>query len=136
MSLSGHRTLTAAAWAGLWVIAAWVGIAAAERGATEQYHQVRWCEAHHGITEVALDDGTRVDCLTDTYAIEFDFARKWAEAVGQAAHYAAMTGHAPGVVLILEGPDDLRFVDRILSATRDHLGDWRFWFIWEEREKP
>jgi hypothetical protein len=33
--------------------------------------------------------------------VEFDWAEKWAEAVGQSLHYARMTGKRPGIVLIL-----------------------------------
>lgn len=47
-------------------------------------------------------DYTRVDCLTDVHAVEFDFANKWAESVGQALHYQLMTGKKAMVVLILE----------------------------------
>jgi len=53
-----------------------------------------------GQIEVRLPDRTRVDCLTDDYAIEYDFSNKWAEAIGQALHYGLMTGKHPGVVLI------------------------------------
>ena len=53
-----------------------------------------------GEIEVILLDKTRVDCLTDTHAIEYDFGHKWAEAVGQSLHYAANTGRRAGIVLI------------------------------------
>lgn len=43
-----------------------------------------------------------MDCLTDTYAIEFDFANKWAESIGQAIHYGLMSGKKPKIVLILD----------------------------------
>ena len=49
-------------------------------------------------------DFTRVDCLTDKYAVEFDFANKWAESIGQALHYQLMTGKKAKVVLSLEDP--------------------------------
>lgn len=52
--------------------------------------------------EVRMGSGARCDCLTDTHAIEFDFANKWAEAIGQSLHYAAQTGKLPGIVLIIE----------------------------------
>lgn len=45
---------------------------------------------------------TRVDCLTKKHAVEFDFANKWAESIGQAFHYGLMTGKKPMVVLILD----------------------------------
>jgi len=80
----------------------------------EKEYQEQWCAEAGGITEVVLDDGARVDCLTDEYAIEFDFAPKWAEAIGQALYYAEKTGRKPGVVLILEGDaDQSRFTDRL-----------------------
>lgn len=47
-----------------------------------------------------LQDRTRVDCLTDEYAIEYDFSNKWAEAIGQALHYGVMTDSRPAIVLI------------------------------------
>lgn len=63
--------------------------------------------------EYILDDKSRVDCLTDTLAVEVEFAPKWKEAVGQALFYAVKTGRKPGVVLILEKDSDSRFLDRI-----------------------
>lgn len=57
-----------------------------------------------GIIEYRLPDATRVDCLTETHAIEYDFGVKWAEAVGQSLHYAANTGRRAGIVLINPKP--------------------------------
>lgn len=70
----------------------------------ERYYQEAWCSQHNGIIEYVLDDRTRVDCLTDEYAVEVDFAEKWAEAIGQALFYALKTGKKPGIVLIMENP--------------------------------
>ena len=42
----------------------------------EASYQHAWCSAHNGIEEYQNKDFTRVDCLTDTHAIEFDFANK------------------------------------------------------------
>ncbi len=80
-----------------------------------EYQQV-WCKEQHGQMEYRLDDGTRVDCLTKTHAVEFDFAYKWAESVGQALYYAMKTGKGPGVVLILEDDYDVNFFFRLLSV--------------------
>ena len=49
---------------------------------------------------VRLHDRTIMDCGTAKFAIEIDFSDKWAEAIGQAMHYAAVTERRPGVVLI------------------------------------
>ncbi len=71
----------------------------------EESYQQAWCNAHNGIMEYENEDFTRVDCLTKTHAVEFDFANKWAESIGQALHYGIMTGKKPLVVLILDEPD-------------------------------
>ncbi|MDD5049973.1 MAG: hypothetical protein PHH09_13695, partial [Methanoregulaceae archaeon] len=55
----------------------------------------------------------RVDCVTDEYAVEFDFGSKWAVSIGQALYYAEMTGLKPGIVLIMEAPGDARYLERI-----------------------
>ena len=69
---------------------------------SESSYQHAYCSVNNGIEEYELHDKTRVDCLTDNYAIEFDFANKWAESIGQSLHYGLMTGKKPKVVLILD----------------------------------
>ena len=71
---------------------------------SESSYQHAWCQAHNGVEEYENIDKTRVDCLTSCYAVEFDFANKWAESIGQALHYQLMTGKKAKVVLILENP--------------------------------
>lgn len=79
-----------------------------------------WCAARNGQAEVRIQDGTRVDCLTATQAIEVDYARKWCEGLGQALHYARLTGRRPAVALIM-GPGDDRYRQR-LRATIEFYG--------------
>lgn len=86
----------------------------------EKYYQQIWCDNAGGITEYRLSDGTRVDCLLPDYAIEFDFASKWAESIGQSLYYGLMTNRQPGVVLILETEKDQRFMPR-LKMVADEL---------------
>lgn len=79
----------------------------------EKEYQEVWCNQNKGQLEYRLDDLTRVDCFTDEYAIEFDFAPKWAESVGQSLYYAAKTGKAPGVVMIIEKDMDRKHLKKI-----------------------
>ncbi len=79
----------------------------------ETEYQEYWCAEADGVTEYVLPDRTRVDCLTDEYAIEFDFAGKWAEAIGQSLHYAKMTNKKPGIVIIVEGPKDEKHLEKL-----------------------
>ena len=74
----------------------------------EIWYQKVWCEGKRGDVEYKLKDGRRVDCLTDTHAIEMDFASKWPEAVGQSLDYAMLTGKQAGIVLILNKDSDLQ----------------------------
>ena len=60
-----------------------------------------------------MKDGTRCDILTATHAIEVDFAKKWAEAIGQSLNYAMHTGKRPGVALIVLSPSDNKYVERV-----------------------
>ncbi|MBQ8475514.1 hypothetical protein IJ531_00470 [bacterium] len=78
----------------------------------ESYYQNIWCSEQKGIMEYILPDKTRVDCLTKDYAVEFDFASKWAESAGQALYYAKMTGKKPAIVLILENAGDEKYYKR------------------------
>lgn len=79
----------------------------------EKDYQNLWCSQNGGQTEVKLDDGTRIDCLTKDYAIEFDFANKWAESIGQSLYYGLRTNKQPAVVLIMENKNDLRYLKRL-----------------------
>ncbi len=79
----------------------------------ESYYVNQWCTSDFGRKEAILWDMTRVDCLAKDYAIEFDFAKKWAEAIGQSLYYSKLTGKKPAVTLILTAPTDYRYVKRI-----------------------
>lgn len=79
----------------------------------EKAYQTKWCDQTGGKMEVRLDDATRVDCLTEEFAIEFDFGKKWAESIGQALHYSVKTGRQGGIVLILEHEKDIKYWNRL-----------------------
>lgn len=79
-----------------------------------KYKEADYVNAYcKGIVEYRLPDKTRVDCLTDEYAIEFDWAKKWAESIGQSLYYAKMTGKKPAVAIIMKSPKDERYIKRI-----------------------
>ncbi|UCD31994.1 MAG: hypothetical protein JSV38_14720 [Desulfobacterales bacterium] len=67
-----------------------------------------------------MPDKTRCDCVTDTYAIEFDFASNWAESIGQGLHYSVLTNKKAGIVLILENLKDRKYWIR-LNNTIEHF---------------
>ena len=93
----------------------------------ESYYQNEWCKKFNGITEYRLNDDTRVDCLTKNYAVEFDFAPKWAESVGQALYYAQETNKQPAIVLILEQQSDERYYTRAKKLAQKY--DIQLWYM-------
>jgi len=94
---------------------------------SESSYQHAWCSMHQGIEEFENKDKTRVDCLTSTHAVEFDFANKWAESIGQALHYQRMTGKRAKVVLILEKPKkQMVYFTRVQELGKIHNFDVEF----------
>lgn len=80
----------------------------------EKYYQAQWCNARGGQLEYRLNDKTRIDCLLPNMAVEFDFAPKWHECIGQALYYAQKTNRIPACVLIMENGDkDLKYLKRL-----------------------
>ena len=67
---------------------------------SERTINTRWCDSRGGIAEFRTKDGTYVDCLTDTYAVEAEFDNNWKEAVGQSLHYAESTNKQAAILLI------------------------------------
>ena len=86
----------------------------------ESDYQKAWCKANNGIVEYINSDKTRVDCLTKTHAVEFDFAKKWAEGIGQAEYYSFLTGKKGKVILIIEQPNDFKYLKRVQSLAKIH----------------
>lgn len=89
----------------------------AKRMHPEAEYQKVWCDKLGGITEYKLSDKTRVDCLLPNMAVEFDFANKWAECIGQALYYGKMTNRQAACVLIMErGEKDVKYLKRLRRA--------------------
>ena len=86
----------------------------------EKYYQNEWCQQNNGISEVKMIDNTRIDCLTNTHAVEFDFAPKWAEAIGQSLHYSRLSGKKPAIVLIIEKDNDFKHYNKIKPLCEEY----------------
>ena len=94
-----------------------MGCGATPKKYHEKYYQTQICNQLDGEMEYVLSDRTRVDCLSDEYAMEVDFAKKWAESIGQALYYAYMTDKKPAVGLIV-GKKDKRFLIRLQRVAK------------------
>lgn len=93
----------------------------------ESYYQMNFANEIGGLTEVAAQDGTRCDILTENYAIEVDFAKKWGESIGQSLHYALQFNRKAGILLILEKPSDERHLEKIKSIIVEYKLPIRVW---------
>jgi hypothetical protein len=85
---------------------------------SEKYYQSLWCAEQQGKAEQVLSDKTRCDCITDKYAVEVDFAPKWAEAIGQSLHYSIKTGKEAGILLIIEKEKDWKYYFRVIDIIK------------------
>ncbi|MDG2166648.1 MAG: hypothetical protein P8L44_01830, partial [Opitutales bacterium] len=90
---------------------------------SESFYQEQYAKELGGRTEVTMPDGTRCDILTDTHAIEVDFADKWAEAIGQSLNYAMQTGKKAGIVLVLKDRGDEKHLERLTKMARHYSMD-------------
>ena len=97
-----------------------MGCSGAVKKYNERHYQTILCDELSGEMEYVLKDKTRVDCLTDIYAIEVDFAKKWAESVGQSLYYAKMTGKEPAIGLIMDENKDKRYFKRLNTLAKKH----------------
>jgi hypothetical protein len=62
-------------------------------------------------------DGSFVDIVTNSEAIEVDWAYKWKEGIGQASLYSALTGKRPALLLLTKNKlDDKVFLLRAALA--------------------
>ena len=78
-------------------------------------------EKYEGKVEVRLWDATRVDLLTEEYAIEADWSYKWAEGIGQALYYAEVTGKKPAVMILVKDlKKETRYIYRLQTVAAKH----------------
>ena len=87
----------------------------------EAFYSNKFCSEMSGKSEHVLKDLSRVDCLTDTHAYEFDWAdgMKVYEAIGQSLYYASETGKEPGIYLLIRKKNSekhIRKVKRVIEA--------------------
>lgn len=73
-----------------------------------------------GTKEFRVTSG-RVDILTSTHAIEVERAAKWKNSIGQSLWYGQQTLKKPGIILLIESPDQRKYAIQ-LQSTIDHFG--------------
>ena len=89
----------------------------------EEFYSSSWCTTENGTT-TTLADGTKPDCLIENHVVEFDWGKKMKpyECVGQALHYAQVTGKKPMCILIQgETIDDHSFSKAVSKAKNPYV---------------
>lgn len=113
----------------LGLVLAFLEASAGPRLHPEKTYQQVFARGAGGEVETVMPDGSRCDVLTPTHAIEVDFAPKWCEAIGQSLFYGIQTNRKPGILIILENPDDRRFLIRLGTVIREHRLPIALWTI-------
>ena len=103
--------------------------AAGRRLHPEAWYQAKFCNAENGRMEWTTPDGARCDCLTERYAIEFDFDTKWAEAVGQSLLYGAASNRQPGIVLIVRNGEGMVYQERLAKVIATYKLPLALWIM-------
>jgi len=76
----------------------------------ERQFQVAHAEGEIEQTVQSGNIKVRIDDLTNKHAIEYDFTKKWAEALGQALRFSRLTHRRGGIVFILGKESDMEYV--------------------------
>ena len=81
----------------------------------EAFYSDKFCSEMSGKSEHVLKDLSRVDCLTNTHAYEFDWAdgMKVYEAIGQSLYYASETGKEPGIYLLIRKKNSEKHIRKV-----------------------
>lgn len=95
----------------------------------EKVYNEAWCGYLKGTIEYRFDDGTRVDCLLDHYAVEVEFAHKFLNSTGQANHYARKSGLKSGILLIIEKKSDVKYWHNLKDDLERNVSFMRMWCI-------
>lgn len=85
----------------------------------ESWYINRYCRQKlKGIPEYTLPSQRRVDCLTDTHALEFGFLTSPYQDIGQALYYANETGRQPGIVWIIRNNKDYKTIEEMRTTCK------------------
>ena len=104
--------------------------ASAKHAHPEAYYQKKWCAEHRG--EVVTISGKEIDCLTNTHAVEVEFAGfKCYEAVGQALRYMRLSRSERAGIVFIVSPRTMRFVDETVKDIRYHQLPVDIWTVEE-----
>jgi hypothetical protein len=95
----------------------------------EKYYTGKFATIVNGKTQQYLSNKRYADIITDTFAIEVEFANKFPESIGQALDYSMITYKKAGIVLIVNGRNDDKYVDELMEIIYYHKLQITLWLI-------
>jgi len=81
----------------------------------ERYYRNGFAIRMKGEQEVRLPNRRSVDVVTDTFAIEVEFANKWTQSIGQSLDYAKSLNKKAGILLIIDGMKTDKYVTELMD---------------------
>ena len=111
-------------------------MAASAYAMSEAEYQKEWCAKHNGEIDYKTQEKTTVDCLTDTYSVELDYAEKWVQAMRKSRDHSLSTGKAPGVVLILQNSADEKHLFKLRQVVEKRRLGIKIWTVGRDVELP
>lgn len=101
-----------------------LGLKTRSRLVTIEDYKKKYCPINlKGELDHVVDGSVTIDCLSDTHAYQFDFAKKWAEAIDLSNRISKVVGRKPGVVLIAKTQSEMSFVRRLDKAFAKNNSD-------------
>jgi len=92
----------------------------------EIYFKNIFCKYVNGKLNVPLDDyKNTVDIVTDTFAIDVEFASKWATSIGHSLYASTILNKKPAILLITYKGYDGKYVDILMPiANKYNITVW------------
>ena len=101
----------------------------AKSSKNEAEYQKEWCAKHNGEIDYKLSDNSKVDCITDTHAVEFDYGEKWNQVMRKSRRQSLNTGKTPGIVLILENSKDKKQLHKLREINENRRLGIKIWTV-------
>ena len=111
-------------------------VAAPAYAKSEAEYKKEWCAKHNGEINYKTQESSKVDCLTDNYSIEFDFAEKWVQSMRKSRDQSLSTGKLPGVVLILQNSADENYLFKLREVVEKRRLGIKIWTVGRDVELP
>jgi hypothetical protein len=111
-------------------------VAAPAYAKSEAEYKKEWCAKHNGEIDYKTQENTTVDCMTNNYAIEFDFGENWNQAMRKSRHQSLNTGKYPGIVLILQNSANKKHLFKLREIVEKRRLGIKIWTVGIDVELP